>query len=664
MSEVKVNKVSPRSGTTVTIGDSGDTINIVGTLQNNGSALTGDISSVVAGTGLSGGATSGVATLNIEAAQPTITSLGTITTFRSTGIDDNATSTALTINSNETVEITSSEQELLYLNSSHATNCKIKLQGGYHSNLFSQITESAGAFVMDVDPNGQEAGSNFRVKIGGSERMRLTSTGLGIGTSAPSATVGTDNVLEISGSTSPGLVINDTGQAEKYQLYADSTKFKMNYGSTNFLTYNASNSNLGIGTSSPDHSIHIVRDSSNSQLKLQRTGSATASFNISASSDSLAFSDQVAGSERMRITSTGLGIGTSSPSSELEVYGAATPKITVKSGNGTSASIKLQRVNENDASTDFELKNDGGELKIIADNSSQNEFETLRLSSTEHKYFTNNSEAMRIHSNQRISMGTTSSGANLELASAIRTSGQGLESGGICLRNTGSVAGGNIIPITARLVNGANARAGIGFVAQTQDGGNAGYAGEIAFYTMGSADGASLTNSFERMRIDKSGNLLVNCSTTAKTNDGFRVVSGGIPEVSRGSSGSFMMFYDKTSGTKIGQITNSGGSSTAYNTTSDYRLKENVVDMTNATDRLKQLQPKRFNFIADADTTVDGFIAHEVSSVVPEAITGTKDAVDEDGNPEYQGIDQSKLVPLLVKTIQELEARITTLENA
>ena len=69
------------------------------------------------------------------------------------------------------------------------------------------------------------------------------------------------------------------------------------------------------------------------------------------------------------------------------------------------------------------------------------------------------------------------------------------------------------------------------------------------------------------------------------------------------------------------------------------------------------------NFETDADTTVDGFLAHEVQSVVPEAITGTKDAIDENGNPDYQGIDQAKLVPLLVKTIQELEARITTLEN-
>jgi len=112
----------------------------------------------------------------------------------------------------------------------------------------------------------------------------------------------------------------------------------------------------------------------------------------------------------------------------------------------------------------------------------------------------------------------------------------------------------------------------------------------------------------------------------------------------------------------VGTVTTSG-SATAYNTSSDYRLKENVVAMSGATERLKQLKPSRFNFIADADTTVDGFLAHEVQDIVPEAISGTKDAVDEDGNPEYQGIDQSKLVPLLVATIQELEARITQLES-
>jgi hypothetical protein len=113
---------------------------------------------------------------------------------------------------------------------------------------------------------------------------------------------------------------------------------------------------------------------------------------------------------------------------------------------------------------------------------------------------------------------------------------------------------------------------------------------------------------------------------------------------------------------EVGTVRTSG-SSTAYNTSSDYRLKENVNYSWDATTRLKQLKPARFNFKADADLTVDGFLAHEVSSIVPEAISGIKDEVDEDKKPVYQGIDQSKLVPLLVKTIQELEARVAVLES-
>ena len=93
-----------------------------------------------------------------------------------------------------------------------------------------------------------------------------------------------------------------------------------------------------------------------------------------------------------------------------------------------------------------------------------------------------------------------------------------------------------------------------------------------------------------------------------------------------------------------------------------------------ATTRLKQLKPARFNWIADeTNTLLDGFIAHEVSSIVPEAVAGEKDAMEnyiDDSTQEEktrirpQGIDQSKLVPLLVKTVQELEARIKTLEDA
>ena len=104
-------------------------------------------------------------------------------------------------------------------------------------------------------------------------------------------------------------------------------------------------------------------------------------------------------------------------------------------------------------------------------------------------------------------------------------------------------------------------------------------------------------------------------------------------------------------------------SSTTYVTSSDYRLKENVVDLDGAITRVKQLSPKRFNFIVDADTTVDGFLAHEAATVVPEAVTGTHNEVDDDNNPVYQGIDQSKLVPLLTAALQEAIAKIETLET-
>tara|TARA_Y100000593_G_scaffold55487_1_gene103861 strand:- start:393 stop:1388 length:996 start_codon:yes stop_codon:yes gene_type:complete len=113
----------------------------------------------------------------------------------------------------------------------------------------------------------------------------------------------------------------------------------------------------------------------------------------------------------------------------------------------------------------------------------------------------------------------------------------------------------------------------------------------------------------------------------------------------------------------VGKVTTSG-SGTTFSTTSDYRLKENVNYDFDATTELKKLKPAKFNFKADENTKLNGFLAHEVADIVPEAISGEKDEVDEDGNIKPQGIDQSKLVPLMVKTIQELEARITELENA
>jgi hypothetical protein len=102
------------------------------------------------------------------------------------------------------------------------------------------------------------------------------------------------------------------------------------------------------------------------------------------------------------------------------------------------------------------------------------------------------------------------------------------------------------------------------------------------------------------------------------------------------------------------------GSATAYNTSSDYRLKENLTPVTGALTRVNNLPVWRFNFIGD-DKIVDGFMAHEAQTVVPESVTGHKDEVDGDGKPVYQGIDQSKLVPLLFAAVKELSAQVTNL---
>jgi hypothetical protein len=172
-----------------------------------------------------------------------------------------------------------------------------------------------------------------------------------------------------------------------------------------------------------------------------------------------------------------------------------------------------------------------------------------------------------------------------------------------------------------------------------------------------------------------------------RTSDNIGVMNIG--KTYSGNTSAVKFWY---SASQVGSITYSN-SATAYNTSSDYRLKENVEYDFDATTRLKQLKPARFNFIEDADTTVDGFLAHEVQDIVPEAITGTKDAMrdeeyevtpaveatyDDDGNilteevpavmgtrsvPDYQGIDQGKLVPLLVKSLQEALTKIETLES-
>lgn len=187
------------------------------------------------------------------------------------------------------------------------------------------------------------------------------------------------------------------------------------------------------------------------------------------------------------------------------------------------------------------------------------------------------------------------------------------------------------------------------------------------------------TNNTERMRIDSSGNLLVGTTSTAV---GTSVASGinlvksdltsafGLGIQSNTTSGTqFFVGFARGANTGVcGYISSSATNSTNYTTSSDYRLKENIAPMIGALDKVSALKPVTYTWKEDGSSG-QGFIAHELQAVVPQCVTGEKDAVDEEGNPKYQGIDTSFLVATLTAAIQEqqaiiedLKARIETLE--
>ena len=184
-----------------------------------------------------------------------------------------------------------------------------------------------------------------------------------------------------------------------------------------------------------------------------------------------------------------------------------------------------------------------------------------------------------------------------------------------------------------------------------------------------STTGQSQTGPQERMRITSGGALLVNRTSSSFLGSSF--VQVGIentngsyfPLAIRGNTNAILFNQSTNNSSAVGSITMTA-SATNFNTSSDYRLKQNVVAIDDGITRVKQLQPKRFNFIAAPFTEVDGFLAHEAQTVVPEAVFGEKDG------QEMQGMDHSKLVPLLTAALKEsiaeiesLKARVAALEG-
>jgi hypothetical protein len=179
-------------------------------------------------------------------------------------------------------------------------------------------------------------------------------------------------------------------------------------------------------------------------------------------------------------------------------------------------------------------------------------------------------------------------------------------------------------------------------------------ASALAIYT--SPDG---TAPAERARIDSSGNLLVGVTSFSDDLNGTRLSGGTISIGSSVTTSRVRMEFNSSSLGTVGSIS-TNGSSTTYVTSSDYRLKHDIQPMAGALAKVAQLKPVTYKWNAD-DSQSQGFIAHELQEVVPECVIGEKDAVDAEGNPQYQGIDTSFLVATLVSAIQEQQQIITAL---
>jgi hypothetical protein len=333
-------------------------------------------------------------------------------------------------------------------------------------------------------------------------------------------------------------------------------------------------------------------------------------------------------------TSQNVGIGTSSPTAKLDIQGGSIAVGTTTAGNSTvGMTFGKVAAGGGTISNRITLATYGGSygayMEAYADLSASTA--TYLALGTQAGGGGTPTERMRITSDGNVGIGTSSPNFNGATGTVCHVNNSNANAWALSHYTNGTTGSG----------------AADGFlVGYTTDGANA--------YLFNYESAAILfgTSGAERVRIDSSGNLLVGTTTAFA-----KVVSSNTTwcyQAENTSDGNLIRF--SKNGTSVGSVT-TNGTSTSYNTSSDYRLKENVQPMQGALDVVSQLKPVTYTWKADKSDG-QGFIAHELQSVMPECVTGEKDAVDEDGNPIYQGIDTSFLVATLTAAIQELNAKV------
>jgi hypothetical protein len=497
----------------------------------------------------------------------------------------------------------------------------------------------------------QSAGKNTSFT---SKKLLLNPNGgnVGIGTSLPSSKldikVATDAKLLVQEGNTAGnvkmqAVNNAVSLNTNLEIAALNTQF-FNGGSERMRIDSAGN--VGIGTSSPaetldvrnvtDYQLILGYSGSNNYYKIGRSGS-TGLLNFYGSQtgyNGYVFSG--VDGERMRITSAGsVGIGTSSPRGILDISKSDSVNAVQFYLENTSTSEVGLRIRRNASDIGFV----GTAAWSITGGGSTN----FGINGVNALVFgVGSTERARIDSSGNVGIGTTLPGSKLEVAAP---SSGGAVTNGIAITNAGSGAG-----------TGSSLFLGYGTTVGKYGSVSGFYDGTGTALTFGTTPSASSAAVVERARIDSSGNLLVGTTSVGISNTNGLTIEGasGFQTINHGNgspSGKLYIQFGYYAGA-IGSITQSGTTAVLYNTTSDQRLKENIVDADSASVLIDSLQVRQFDWKSENSHQRYGFVAQELVNVAPEAVHQPADP------EEMMAVDYSKLVPMLVKEIQSLRQRL------
>ncbi len=532
------------------------------------------------------------------------------------------------------------------------------------------VTNADGAIIMIDSGSNMEIlnreNTNLEFFTNNSQHMTLDSSGrLLIGTTSNIAHANADNAI-IAGSGNVGLSIHSTDSGRSSIYFADSSSspgsyagfidfihsdnsFLIGRGNDTSLTIDSAGTTTASGTSDGVFQL-TTTDSRGAFIRFGQGGSY---HNMVGCADGLTSGDKedlgiraadniifAAGgsTERARITSEGnIGIGNDA---SFPVYTHVNSRNFMLGTGGESTALQIHSSNSTYGGIYF------GD---VADRTDANSY----IGGIEYKHGddfmnlrVNGANRVRIDSSGRVLIGVTASYANASIDE--------LQIGNNSSSNQSGLTIGSTDECAIAFADAGDARAG----SITYNHG----AESMIFKCNGQNEHLRIRGGGDVTTTGDSGFTRTTAGLTARKGDSVNIArASGTPlEVCRtGNTGNMINFFYGSS--SVATISYNGSTMT-YGGTSDYRLKENIVEMTGGIDAVKKLKPIKFNFITTPEKTVEGFIAHEVQEVIPQAVTGEKDCeVDEEGKG-YQQLDPAQLVPTLTTALQESITRIETLE--